>query len=597
MARAISHFMWGYQAPFQRHQEMAARELFKTLDERFEPVVFLVGILADAAASGYPACIEPEEDFWIRAEDFDGALKRSHEKFQAHPERRISHAHPVTQQRHIDNLRKRALRDAVADIIDAHLTTPQAITYFTSLPVRVGHYWVCTIVGLQESLICEHCALKTTSIPVHKYRNVELLPSLLQATVVEFLQRAAQELSTPEPGAESPPLATDSILRAAGEQFMASVGFRVDQHCLTGAQSLFRKCTNLSSLFYERAHARGTVLLAEERHPALATQLAFSPATEFTGRRASRKLLELSSRSMPLHTDSERVFGLADLENYNPEEENAFHVHFIGHHHWELTHGGESLMHVHYGLPSLPRTTFDEKKLRTDLPRIFRDISPDAVERLVELIRRAENEPHGTTLVITTLAEEEVKRLRTQLTAIRPSVLTPDLLGHLTSIDGAVILSPDGVCHAVGAILDGKATHKGDPGRGARFNSAVRYVHSVEPPDTPCLAVVVSEDGGVDFVPDLKPAIRRSEIDAALVQMERLADSDAVSRRRFNALFEWFDERRFYLTAQDCASLNAAVPRIEQRLITEEGLRLVRREFLPNPEFDASLYYAPEDTG
>ena len=50
----------------------------------------------------------------------------------------------------------------------------------------------------------------------------------------------------------------------------------------------------------------------------------------------------------------------------------------------------------------------------------------------------------------------------------------------------------------MGVILDGKSRpNRGTPTRGARYNSAVRYVESSP---YPCLAVVVSEDGMVDIV-------------------------------------------------------------------------------------------------
>ena len=67
----------------------------------------------------------------------------------------------------------------------------------------------------------------------------------------------------------------------------------------------------------------------------------------------------------------------------------------------------------------------------------------------------------------------------------------------MTAIDGAVLLGPDGVCHAIGVILDGLAGDRGDPERGARFNSAVRYVDSRQ---EVCLAIVVSEDKTLDVI-------------------------------------------------------------------------------------------------
>jgi DNA integrity scanning protein DisA with diadenylate cyclase activity len=75
--------------------------------------------------------------------------------------------------------------------------------------------------------------------------------------------------------------------------------------------------------------------------------------------------------------------------------------------------------------------------------------------------------------------------------------LTPLITQLITSIDGAVLLDPEGYCYSIGVILDGKASGHGNGTRGARYNSAVRYVESSP---YPCLVVVVSEDGMVDVL-------------------------------------------------------------------------------------------------
>jgi hypothetical protein len=43
-------------------------------------------------------------------------------------------------------------------------------------------------------------------------------------------------------------------------------------------------------------------------------------------------------------------------------------------------------------------------------------------------------------------------------------------------------------------------TEDGDPSRGARFNSAVRYIDEQRKNNVNCLAIIVSEDGYVDFL-------------------------------------------------------------------------------------------------
>jgi len=75
---------------------------------------------------------------------------------------------------------------------------------------------------------------------------------------------------------------------------------------------------------------------------------------------------------------------------------------------------------------------------------------------------------------------------------------------QLTSIDGTVVLDTSGSCHAIGAILDGMASHCGDRARGGRYNSAVMYMGSAP---AASLIVVISHEGTIDFVS--RAAVRR----------------------------------------------------------------------------------------
>ncbi len=309
----------------------------------------------------------------------------------------------------------------------------------------------------------------------------------------------------------------EDVVRSAGREFTADVAVRADENAIEGWHRLFRACTTISSLRYEKAEGTGRIIIASKNHPATQSRIAFAGGPKLGEFRGARKILELSARGSALHSDSQIVFGLVDVGAYNRQEENLFEIKFLGHHHWELAHAGSTLMRVRYGLPYLPKPSAYEGKLPKDLPRLFSEISEDDIELLVSLVREAEKEAHGTLLVVTPSALEEASRLRAQATLINPLRLTPELLSNLTPIDGAVLIDPQGYCHAIGVILDGQASGFGDPSRGARYNSALRYVASSS---SPCLAIVVSEDGGIDLIPDLRPRICRSLIDKALEELD-----------------------------------------------------------------------------
>ncbi len=125
-----------------------------------------------------------------------------------------------------------------------------------------------------------------------------------------------------------------------------------------------------------------------------------------------------------------------------------------------------------------------------------------AADRIWSVVEGAIDQRHGTTLVIADRAEDEAERLQVSATRVQPCLLDAPLAMAVTSIDGAVLIGLDGRCHAIGVIMDGMVSDRGDPSRGSRYNSMLRYVDTTaERGLARCLVLIVSEDGYVDTVP------------------------------------------------------------------------------------------------
>lgn len=156
----------------------------------------------------------------------------------------------------------------------------------------------------------------------------------------------------------------------------------------------------------------------------------------------------------------------------------------------------------------------------------------------------------------------------------------------MTNIDGAVLVSPDARCYAVGVILDGRATGIGDSSRGARYNSAVRYREAV---GDDCLVIIVSEDGMINLLPDLKRRVNRSDVERAV------ADHDAASRGEVD--FEEFSRHddhvmalAFYLNAAQCDQVNAARARVEEYRWNLYQMRIGYAQLAPDPGMNDSYF-------
>ena len=582
--------MWGYQPHFRIAQEISAEALFKRIDSRLKPEVFLVGILSNEVPDSFPACVEPEDEYWIKSEDLNGVMAIAERLQKAYPEAGMFQSHPLAQQRQDEELFRRSIRDAIRQVIQSHGSRQSDVTFYVSYPAKVGSYWVSVALGLQDTVLNSYPALKKTFVKMHEHRHISVPVSFIKAATDIFLERATEELLRPDPGLGGARTDPDELLRSAGDRFMTGLVWRVDQYSLEGMHGLFNSLNTISSLRYEKAPGAGRLVIARKGHPSVAEKVSFAIPAKLTSHRSVRKLLELASDELPLFCDPSQIYGLANRLEYDPSAEDLFEIHIRGHHHWELIHNGKVLMRIQYGLPSLPKLPFDEDKLRLDLARLFREITPVKIDLLVGFAKVAEQESHGTMLVITEAADSEAARLVQQGTPIQPLLLNADLLRNLTPIDGAIILDPEGTCYAIGTILDGMATDNGDPSRGARYNSAIRYYESAQ---APCMVVVVSSDGGVTFVPNPPPAIHRSLIDSVIETLVGIEGAEEIQRRLYRQTLDWLNAHKFYLTEADCIKVNAIVDRLEERLwrADPEVPRIVRVPFQPHPAMIPELYY------
>jgi hypothetical protein len=298
----------------------------------------------------------------------------------------------------------------------------------------------------------------------------------------------------------------------------------------------------------------------------------------------------MASGQWSLLCDSYEVYGLGGvLPSYDGSAEDAFTVRFAKQFVWDLFHRDDRLMHVRYGVPTVTVPQFPEDTLRAMLTRVLRVTSADVSDRLTALARCAGAQAHGCMLVVSGDAVGEAERLESQCTRVAPFPLTAENLPAVTAIDGSVLIDTNGTCHAVGVILDGEASPKCSPERGARYNSAVRYAYGRRN----CVAVVKSEDGMVNVFPNLRPRIRRSEIGKRLAELRVMAGSARIDTYRLIDVVRWLEEHEFYLTAAECDEANRLHDEAAAKVSPDDFYSRRLGPLAPNPDMDDS-YYLPE---
>ena len=482
--------LWPHQSRYHQAAQALASDLFNALDDELKPFVILLALPTDASQ---PArCLAPE-DAGLPVEPFSDTVARGR-AIQAITPFPYSERDDMTPAMIRRKHEGRGMRDAVQETLNA-LDEHATHQHFAGWPVEIRGYFVLTVLRLQRKPLRAYPSLR----PHRFYTDGRpLAPSLLVAAMFRFNEEGVKALTEAEPGASlfARPRESEELLRSAGKTLLDTPAQALG---LDPANiKLFATCNTISSLRYEGAEGVGKLLLARRGHPNIEEIFALTCPTELTDYRAVRKLLEMTTPDVHLLADGENVYALGrQVGHYDAVREDLFVVSFVTHYAWELQHAGHILLRSHYGLPGLPRTRLSRSGFRRALKRTFGLTDAHKVERLWEVVLEASRQKHGTMLVITTEALAEADRLKLQCTLVEPVPLTPLITRLVTSIDGAVLLDPEGYCYSIGVILDGRASGRGNSARGARYNSGLRYVESS---DYPCLAVVVSEDGMVDII-------------------------------------------------------------------------------------------------
>jgi hypothetical protein len=252
----------------------------------------------------------------------------------------------------------------------------------------------------------------------------------------------------------------------------------------------------MAVLRYEEAANSGFLLLSRRPEHQKRLRLSFDFPFSLRDIRGVRKMLQVSDEHLGLLCDGQEIHGFTSV---GAEDPDTFVVQFYPHGMWELKCAGVTLLQMYGKMPATGHRCLDERVFTETVQAVFARVPDLQCHKLWALISTAARQPRGTNVLISPEAAAEAARLDTQCTRISPTVLDSMLMERLTAIDGTVIIDTSGVCHAIGAILDGPATAYGDRTRGGRYNSAVMYVHGNS---VLCMIVVVSQNGSVDLVYD-----------------------------------------------------------------------------------------------
>ncbi len=483
--------MWGFQQLFWAVAARRASRLFQLLDSRIEPRVFLVGARASEKEGDYPICLEPG-DCEYEPLCFEELFSRV-DAMLASPE--WVHWSSSSEWERVDNCRRQyllAVQMALSELLSEDSRSASWVSY-CSAGVVVENHIICVVLQLERAIVESLPSLSRT-----QSGDIKLRRSLVDAAAIELLSSFAEELSKPQAGMSLLRGRTvEEIIRSAGNELALTAGFAAEP--TLGIGDLCEWCNVISSMKYEGQDGIGEIVVARDDHPDIERDFTFTRQIDLRDYRAVRKLLQLGSKGAAVIANAVGISGIGRIKtSYDASREDVFVVRFVQHHTWELWHDKVALMRVTYNEPRLPKPAFVAGQFLEAMNAVFPSVQDAA--GLLRLVQAATTCKHGAMLVISENPVNEAVRLESQAICVEPVKLTDEAVLRMVRIDGAVLLDKDGLCHAIGVILDGPSHEKCLSSRGARYNSAVRYVNGKKN----CVAVVVSEDGMVDVLPDCR---------------------------------------------------------------------------------------------
>ncbi|QTE21095.1 DNA integrity scanning protein DisA nucleotide-binding domain protein [Polaribacter cellanae] len=579
----IELFMWGYQKHAQISLQVSAESIFKKLDIELDPKIFFVGVLVEDRENRHPICIEPDDtDFYVS--QFTDVKRLANELEKIDSDSRIIHSHPIAQENQDNKIKAKAYRDSILKTIERESSYGEN-DHFVSYPTNVEGYLVFTVLSLNKRKL-----EKYYSLTKDKWNDrFHISRSFIESCIDTFLDECTHELKDPNRGISFMSRKAEELLRDSARNFMYSasnVGGNFE-----GLHGLYDTCNEIASMKYEGAEGLGGLVVAPSGHKNIRMTLELKKPIKMRNHRKVRKFLELVDSESYIISDSALIYGLGKFTGkYNPKDENIFVISFKNHLKWELLHDENSLMLVEYGIPSLPKEKINRDKFYDDFPRLFKGIEKKQIDALWEVTMEATKQKHGAMLIISAQAETEAKRLESQCFPLEPLKLNSKLIAQTTSIDGGVLMDENAICHAIGVILDGIATEKGDSSRGSRYNSAVRYNEHFGA-EAPVVIVVISEDGMINLIPELKPQIKHSVIIEAIDNFEDVLKSETLNKKKFNTGMSFFKSINFYLTEEDCKNINSLRHQIEEKFAKDlVMLRIVYQDITPYAEMNDSYY-------
>lgn len=257
-----------------------------------------------------------------------------------------------------------------------------------------------------------------------------------------------------------------------------------------------------STLKYEGEENHSILYFPLKQDKLICKSIIFDSVIELSkdNGRQIRKVMEMSNEEFAILVEHNKIKALCRTKDL----QSGCVIKFMGNQNWILAIDNKSVFSYENGNVVF---SFQEKKndnLTQAIKEQFFQLSWQEQERIEYVIRMACTQRHGTSIIVFEDDNIEVERLCELDRGIKIEDINlfenSEYIERITSIDGAIFMDMSCSCSFIGVIVDGMSILKGNPARGARYNSIYNYVALKAKENIKCLGVIISEDGIINAV-------------------------------------------------------------------------------------------------
>lgn len=284
--------------------------------------------------------------------------------------------------------------------------------------------------------------------------------------------------------------------------------------------------TEIAGTRYESEECKGYILFCKDtdkKEPLIQFEEIMLKSENI---RTIRKYLEMAKDDYYLWAkEKDEEYYIYGIDNKEKAHEYTL-LQFTGYRKWLIQDNNENVLFERKGekyyIPDIEEMNLEVKKsLELLLSKNYNNLlDKKNIKYLIDIVKAAKAQLHGTMIVfahpdgaekLTNYFYEKNRgiKLREKVDFTKGNEDNrKKLFVNLSSIDGALIIDTNGLCHAIGVILDGIANEKCNMARGARYNSALTFVTNKNFKDIygfnneKCKVFVFSEDKTVNILPD-----------------------------------------------------------------------------------------------